>query len=200
VGAILTQNTSWRNVEKAIESLRACGWLSPRTLSRVPESRLAPVIRSSGYFRQKARKLHAFLAYLNGRHGGRLERMSHVPTAELRSDLLAVWGIGPETADSILLYGFGRPVFVVDAYTHRILKRHGLHPGGGYETVRGFFEDQLADRPDLYNDFHAQLVWVGHRFCGTRPRCEECPLLPLLPKGRPPAEERARARSAGRKR
>jgi endonuclease III related protein len=184
VGAILTQNTSWRNVERAIEALRGRGWLSPRPLAKVPEGRLAPVIRSSGYFRQKARKLRVFLEHLDARHGGRLERMARVPTPALREELLSIWGIGPETADSILLYAFERPVFVVDAYTQRVLRRHGLHPGGGYESVRTFLERNLADRPDLYNDFHAQFVWVGHRHCRPTPRCEECPLRPLLPRGR----------------
>jgi endonuclease III related protein len=185
VGAILTQNTSWKNVEKAIEALRERGWLSPRSLASIPASRLAPVIRSSGYFRQKARKLRTFLDHLETRHGGRLERMARVPTGRLREDLLSIWGIGPETADSILLYAFDRPIFVVDAYTHRVLRRHALHPGGGYEAVRAYLEGHLLDRTDLYNDFHAQFVWVGHRFCGTKPRCEECPLKHLLPEGRP---------------
>ncbi len=183
VGAILTQNTSWRSVEKAIKALRGRGWLSPRPLAEIPEGRLAPVIRSSGYFRQKARKLRAFLDHLDARHGGRLERMVRVPTSALREELLSIWGIGPETADSILLYAFGRSVFVVDTYTQRVLRRHGLHPGGGYESVRAFLEGHLADRPDLYNDFHAQFVWVGHRYCGPTARCEECPLRRLLPRG-----------------
>lgn len=183
VGAILTQNTSWRNVETSIEALRGRGWLSPRPLAMIPEGRLAPVIRSSGYFRQKARKLRAFLDHLNERHGGRLDRMARVPTPALREELLSIWGVGPETADSILLYAFGRPVFVVDAYTHRVLRRHALHPGGGYEAVRSFLEAELGSRPELYNDFHAQLVWVGHRYCGPAPRCEKCPLKPLLPRG-----------------
>lgn len=183
VGAILTQNTTWRNVEKAIEALRGRGWLSPRPLAEVAEGRLALVIRSSGYFRQKARKLRAFLDHLETNHGGRLDRMARVSTPALRDELLSIWGIGPETADSILLYAFRRPVFVVDAYTHRVLRRHGLHPGGGYESVRAFLEGELAERPDLYNDFHAQFVWVGHRYCGPTPRCEECPLKPLLPEG-----------------
>jgi endonuclease III related protein len=183
VGAILTQNTSWRNVEKAIEAMRRRGWLSPRPLAQVHEADLAPVIRSSGYFRQKTRKLRVFLEHLETRHGGRLDRMARVPTTALREELLSIWGIGPETADSILLYAFSRPVFVVDAYTHRVLRRHGLHPGGGYEPVRAFLERHLAGRTELYNDFHAQLVWVGHRFCSTKPRCEDCPLKPLLPRG-----------------
>lgn len=158
--------------------------MSPRPLGAIPEGRLASTIRSSGYFRQKARKLRAFLAYLSDRHGCNLDRMARVPTPALREDLLSIWGIGPETADSILLYAFRRPVFVVDAYTNRVLRRHALHPGGGYETVRAFLERNLRDRPELFNDFHAQIVWVGHRYCRKSPRCEECPLRSLLPRSR----------------
>jgi len=182
-GAILTQNTGWRNVEKAITALRDHTWLRVDVMRTLPELKLAEAIRASGYFRQKARKLKAFLRYLDARHGGRLARMAHAHTDSLRADLLGIWEIGPETADSILLYAFNRPVFVVDAYTHRILHRHALHPGGGYEEVRCFLEENLPRRIGLYNDFHAQLVWVGHRFCRADPRCDSCPLACLLPKG-----------------
>jgi endonuclease-3 related protein len=181
VGAILTQNTAWTNVEKAIASLKAERFLSLKGLREVDEARLAETIRASGYFRQKARKLKAFMRWLDGRHGGSLARAARVETGVLRADLLSIWGIGNETADSILLYAFGRPVFVVDAYTHRILRRHALHPGGGYEEVREMMERLLARDAALYNDYHAQLVWAGHHFCRTRPRCEVCPLRRHLP-------------------
>lgn len=181
IGAILTQNTAWVNVEKAIGSLKARRWLSVKAIREVPEGRLAESIRASGYFRQKARKLKAFVSWLDGRHGGSLARAARADTEILRAELLAVWGIGNETADSILLYAFGRPVFVVDAYTHRILRRHGLHPGGGYEDVRETMERLLPRDVGLYNDYHAQLVWTGHHFCRTRPRCESCPLRSYLP-------------------
>lgn len=185
VGAILTQNTAWRNVETAVKELRRRGWLKLDTLSELPESKIAEAIRSSGYFRQKAMKLKLFLGHVQRHHGGRLARMARRSTPELRRELLSIWGVGPETADSILLYAFGRPVFVVDTYTHRLLKRHGLHPGGGYEDVRAFFEEQLPPHADLYNDFHAQIVWVGHRFCGTKPDCDPCPLKRYLSRGGP---------------
>lgn len=158
---------------------------------------LEEAVRSSGYFRQKARKLKLFLAWLDARHGGSLARASRVQTDELRAQLLGIWGIGPETADSILLYVFGRPVFVVDAYTHRVLRRHGLHPGGGYEAVRAFLESNVRKSASLYNDFHAQIVWVGHRFCGTRAHCEACPLRDLLPGGKPMAEAVVKRRPRG---
>jgi len=183
VGAILTQNTAWSNVEKSIAVLKERGWLRIRTLERVPEDRLARAIRSSGYFRQKARKLRAFLRYFRERHGGSFRRMARMGTDSLREELLGIWGIGPETADSILLYALGRPVFVVDAYTHRVLRRHGAHPGGGYEDLRGIIEREIRGTAALYNDLHAQIVWVGHRYCKTRPRCAACPLLPFLPGG-----------------
>lgn len=196
VGAILTQNTAWRNVEQAISRLRARGWLYPAAMALVTEADLAEAIRPSGYFRQKARKLHAFLAYLEAKAGGRLQRLACLPTEELRADLLAIWGIGPETADSILLYAFDRPVFVVDAYTNRVLERHGLHPGGGYEAVRAHLEKNVPRETSLYNDFHAQFVWVGHRYCRPTPSCEGCPLKPLLPAG---AASHAPKRAASRR-
>jgi endonuclease-3 related protein len=126
VGAILTQNTSWRNVEQAIAALRREKLLSPAAMEGVSVEHLAQLIRSSGYFRQKARKLKEFVCFLGENYGGSLDKLFAVPTAELREQLLGVHGIGPETADSILLYAGGHKVFVVDAYTRRILERHGL--------------------------------------------------------------------------
>jgi endonuclease-3 related protein len=183
-GAILTQNTAWANVEKAIASLRAKRWLSPRAMAAIAEPELAEAIRASGSYRQKARKLKSFLEWLQTRHGGSLARAGRVPTDELRAELLGIWGIGPETADSMLLYVFERPVFVVDAYTHRVLGRHGLHRGG-YEEARAYLERHIRPSVPLYNDFHAQFVWVGHRYCGPRPRCDACPLKQFLPEGGP---------------
>lgn len=185
VGAILTQNTAWKNVEKAILSLRSRRLLSVSAMSMVSEEDLAEAIRASGYYRQKARKLKLFLAWLESRHGGSLARAGRVATEQLRAELLAIWGIGPETADSILLYAFDRPVFVVDAYTHRLLGRHSLHGPAGYEETRAFLEAHIPAAVDLYNDFHAQIVWVGHRYCRATPRCEGCPLRGLLPAGGP---------------
>jgi endonuclease-3 related protein len=199
VGAILTQNTSWRNVEKAIATLRTRRMLSIPSLTRVSERTLAHTIRPSGYFRQKARKIKEFLCHLETRYAGRLDRMARVPVGPLRNELLGIWGIGPETADSILLYAFGRPVFVVDTYTHRLVRRHGLHPGGGYEELRSFFERHLGASAELYNDFHAQIVWVGKRFCGVIPKCRECPLAALLPEGGPCGDPPGHGKRRGRR-
>lgn len=182
VGAILTQNTAWENVEPAIAALRRERLLTPRAIERVRLARLARRVRSTGYFRQKAKKLKHFVSFLRREFGGSLARMFRTPTAELRERLLAVHGIGPETADSILLYAGGHAVFVVDAYTRRILERHGLADGAhGYEAIRALFEASLPPDPAIYNEFHAQLVHVGKQWCRTRvARCHACPLEPFL--------------------
>src|SRR6266851_6971686 len=162
VGAILTQNTAWGNVERAIANLHRERLLTPRALERVPLGDLARLVRPSGYFRQKAKKLKAFVRFLRRDFGGSLARMFRTPTAELRARLLCVHGIGPETADSILLYAGSHRVFVVDAYTKRILLRHGLvSEKADYEEVRRLFESSLPQNPGLYNEFHALLVNVG---------------------------------------
>jgi endonuclease III related protein len=178
VGAILTQSTAWTNVERAIANLRRARLLSPRALERVPLGRLARLVRPSGYFRQKAKKLKAFLRFLKEEFGGSLERMFRTPTAELREKLLGVHGIGPETADSILLYGGEHRVFVVDAYTKRILARHSLiQEKASYEEVRALFEQNLPGDPQLWNEYHALLVQVGKNWCRpNEARCSECPL------------------------
>jgi endonuclease III related protein len=183
VGAILVQNTAWTNVASAIENLRCEKLLTPRAIERVSTARLASLIRSSGYFRQKAKKLKAFVRFLRREYQGSLAKMFHAPTSILRERLLSVHGIGPETADSILLYAGNHPVFVVDAYTRRILERHGLaHPELCYEDVRQLFERSLSPDAALYNEFHALIVHTGKHFCRPRePRCGECPLKSLLP-------------------
>jgi endonuclease-3 related protein len=184
VGAILTQNTAWTNAERAIANLRRERLLTPRALERVERRRLERLIRSSGYFRQKARKLKEFVRFLRREFGGSLARMFRTPTAELRERLLAVHGIGRETADSILLYAGGHGVFVVDAYTQRILARHALaSEKASYEEVRALFEASLPPEPALYNEFHGLIVHVGKNWCRTRePRCHQCPLEPFLPR------------------
>lgn len=147
VGAILTQNTAWTNVERAIANLRRERLLSPKAIEEVPIRRLALLIRSSGYFRQKTKKLKAFVRFLRTEYCGSLDRMFRTPTSELRERLLAFHGIGRETADSILLYAGQHPVFVVDAYTHRILERHALTKGKpDYEAVRTLFETSLPKK------------------------------------------------------
>lgn len=185
LGAILTQNTAWVNVERAIANLRRNRLLTPRAIERVPAPRLAQLIRSSGYFRQKAKKLKAFVRFLREEHGGSLARMFRTPTQQLREKLLAVHGIGPETADSILLYAGKHPVFVVDAYTKRIFSRHGLvSEKVGYEEMRETLERTLPRDAALYSEFHALLVQVGKNWCRpTAPHCDACPLGPFLPKG-----------------
>jgi endonuclease III related protein len=187
VGAILTQSTAWANVELAIANLRSARLLTPSAMLAVRSQRLAEMVRPSGYFRQKAKKLKAFVRFLQAEYGGSLKRMFESPTLELREKLLAVHGIGPETADSILLYAGSHPVFVVDAYTHRILQRHGISSGKpDYEDVRSFIEDALPRSPELYNEFHALIVNTGKNWCRKKaPRCEECPLRSLLPADSP---------------
>src|SRR5882762_2711999 len=154
VGAILTQNTSWTNVERAILNLRSAQMLTPSTITSARLSKLALLVRPSGYFRQKAKKLKAFVRFLQREYGGSLKRMFDTPTEILREKLLSVHGIGPETADSILLYAGNHPVFVVDAYTRRIIARHGiLSEGGSYEEIRDVFERALAPVAESVADF-----------------------------------------------
>lgn len=177
VGAILTQNTAWGNVEKAIARLHRAGALRARRLHEAPLSKLAAWIRPAGYYRVKAARLRAFTTMLQRRHGGRLSRLFRRDTAALREELLAVNGIGPETADSILLYAARRPVFVVDAYTRRCLERHGwIRVGAAYDEIAACFTDCLPRDVALYNEFHALVVRLGKTFCRTQPRCAACPL------------------------
>lgn len=183
VGAILTQNTAWPNVEKAIARLRRARALNLRALHRAPRKRLAEWIRPAGYFRVKARRLRAFTSLVARRFGGKLENLLALPTPVLRKTLLSVHGIGPETADSILLYAAGRPVFVVDAYTRRVLSRHGwISPRASYDDIARLFTSSLPRRARLYNEYHALLVRLGKEHCRPRARCEGCPLQPWLPK------------------
>jgi endonuclease III related protein len=186
VGAILTQNTAWKNVELAIGKLRAAGLLSPLAIERVSFRRLEVLIRSSGYFRQKARKLKAFCRFLRSEYRGSVLRMFETPTIELRQKLLTVFGVGPETADSILLYAGQHPVFVVDAYTKRLLMRHGwIGEKAKYEDVRWMFERQSPGDSRWFNEFHALIVNVGKRFCRRRePLCRQCPLGRYLEENR----------------
>jgi endonuclease III related protein len=183
VGAILTQNTSWTNVERAIQSLRRERLLTPTAMLSTSTNRLASLIRSSGYFRQKARKLKEFVAFLQTQYGGSLSKLFRTPTTVLREQLLGVHGIGPETADSILLYAGNHPVFVVDAYTRRVMERHGLvQEKNTYEGIRGLFERSLPVDVKLFNEFHALIVHVGKNFCRPKsPVCSACPLNCYLP-------------------
>lgn len=183
VGAILTQNVAWSNVEKALHALRGAGLLAPGRMESMPAERIARLIRPSGFYRQKARTLRAFLADVAVATGGNLVRYLRLPVRALRSRLLAVRGIGPETADAILLYAAGRRVFVVDAYTRRILARHGLIRGDEpYEEVRHLLELALPRSVRVYKEGHALLVRVAREHCRKgRALCSGCPLEPHLP-------------------
>lgn len=188
VGAILTQNTNWGNVERAIARLKSAGVLEPHKLFALAEPELAELIRSTGYFNIKARRLRAFLRVLVEEFGGDLDRLFAGQTAEVRARLLAINGIGPETADSMLLYAGGHHRFVIDAYTRRIFSRHHwAGPEAGYDDLQRLCESALDEKPrhqrlDYWQDFHAQLVIVGKEFCRPgQPRCLNCPLRRLLP-------------------
>ena len=211
VGAYLTQNTNWSNVEKAMANLRSARALGLDAMRELPLRKLQALIRPSGYFRQKAKNLKSFVAFLDKKYSGSLDRMFSQPTEKLRAELLELKGVGPETADSILLYAGNHPVFVVDAYTRRILERHRLITAKtGYEEIRLLLEATLsnaeagsllvqqpgadprhpisrmssATRNELaqhYNEFHALIVRIGSQFCRATPNCEGCPLKNFLP-------------------
>ena len=192
VGAILTQNTAWTNVEKAVANLKAAGTLSAKAVDATDARTLARMIRPAGYFNVKAKRLKSFVRWFLDRYGGDVKRMKASPLSSLREELLAVKGIGPETADSILLYALDLPSFVVDAYTYRVLRRHGLVlEGATYdemkEMLEGAFDETGAARVRVFNEFHALLVAVGKDWCKPTPRCETCPLRAHLPRGGPEA-------------
>jgi endonuclease-3 related protein len=177
VGAILTQNTNWGNVEKAIANLKGEGFLSPAAIRALSEERLAAVIRPAGFFNVKSRRLKEFVAFLFERHAGSLERMFAGDWRLLREELLCVRGIGPETCDSILLYAGHKPTFVVDAYTKRVFSHLGIiSAGASYEEVRALFMDHLPPDTQLFNEYHALIVEQAKVYCRTSPRCTGCPL------------------------
>jgi endonuclease-3 related protein len=177
VGAVLTQNTNWRNVEKAINNLRAANVLNPDSLHRMPADQLAELIRPAGYYNIKAKRLKNLLAWLFDSYGGSIDAADALSDHALREELLCINGIGPETADSIMLYAFERPIFVVDAYTARILIRHGMiDEYCDYEQLRELMESSLEPDVKLFNEYHALLVKTGKDFCRPRPKCKGCPL------------------------
>ena len=185
IGAILTQNTNWSNVEKAIANLKAAKVLTPdKSATRMADKlhqldirKLAEMIRPAGYFNIKAKRLKNFLDWLFENYSGQLANLENVPTDRLRSELLSVKGVGPETADSILLYALNRPVFVIDAYTARICSRHHLiDEGADYFQIQELFEANLPSDIQLFNEYHALLVRLGKDFCKPTPRCDACPL------------------------
>lgn len=186
VGAILVQNTNWTNVQKAIGNLREEGLMEPHRLARLAMAELEELIRPAGYFRVKAKRLHNLIRFVVDRYDGSLDAMFATGLGTLREELLTVNGVGPETADSILLYAGNLPTFVVDTYTHRVMARHGwVGFDADYHQLKDYFESQLADDPAMFNEFHALFVRVGKDHCGKTPRCDGCPLADLLPHGKP---------------
>ncbi|MFA5167626.1 MAG: endonuclease III domain-containing protein [Candidatus Omnitrophota bacterium] len=177
IGTILTQNTAWANVEKAILNLKKAGKLSFEALRRVPSKELSQLIRPAGYFNVKADRLKCFMDFLDRECRGDFSKLKRKTMPVLREKLLRVKGVGPETADSILLYALNKTSFVIDAYTKRIFSRHGLAKDHEtYERWREIFTRALPENRDLYNDFHAQIVRTGKDHCRKIPRCEKCPL------------------------
>lgn len=191
-GAILTQSAAWSNVEKALDNLKAAGVLSAEGLHGLDEEEIARLIRPSGYFNAKARKLKAFVEMLHARFGGDLERLLALPADELRRVLLSTHGIGPETADSIVLYAAGKPSFVIDAYTRRIFSRIGTTPAHpevskgepGYEAWRAMFMEALTADAALFNEYHALIVAHGKAVCRKMPLCGQCVLRDVCETGR----------------
>jgi endonuclease-3 related protein len=187
IGAILTQAASWSNVELAIAQLKAHDCWSLAAIHAKPEGELAEIIRSSGYFNAKARKLKAFAAYVCCQYGGDLEAALSGPTRELRRELLSLYGIGPETADDILVYAAGRSSFVIDAYTQRVLTRMGISPvgkGDGYHNYQALFHAALPEDANLFNEYHALLDRHAKETCAKVPLCSGCCLKALCATGR----------------
>jgi endonuclease-3 related protein len=185
IGAILTQSAAWVNVEKALANLKSAGVMSPAGLRDVPETRLTELLRPSGYFNMKAKKVKAFINHLWTRYNGDLDRMLSQGTKALRGELLSIWGIGEETADDIVLYAANKPVFVIDAYTRRIFERLGLDGGASsYQEWQGMFHSSLPEDAVLYNEYHALLVKHGKDVCRKTPRCRGCCLRSVCRAGK----------------
>jgi endonuclease-3 related protein len=177
LGAILTQNTNWQNVSRVMTGLKADGDLDPVALAEMPEAELANRFRPASYYNLKARRVKNFLTFLAARFANSMEIMALEELEPLRVELLGIHGIGPETADSILLYALHKPTFVVDAYTFRILSRHDLVTEPcSYEELRQLFMERLPGEVPLYQEFHALLVRLAKDFCRPKPRCAGCPL------------------------
>jgi endonuclease-3 related protein len=183
VGAVLVQNTAWRNVERAIANLRDAAVMNPRALYDLPPAELAELIRPAGYYQVKTKRLRNLLQFIVEQYDASLEAMFRTSLQTLREQLLAVHGIGPETADAILLYAGGMPTFVVDTYAHRVLARHGwIGYDATYDEIKDYFESELPHDAALFNEYHALLVRVGKENCKRSvPLCETCPLAELLP-------------------
>jgi len=185
VGAVLTQAAAWTNVEKAIDNLKTAGVLSPRGILETPVDDLARLVYPAGYYNAKARKLKAFVEMLFERHGGDLDRLFALPLRELRRELLATHGIGPETADAVILYAAGRPCFVVDAYTRRVFSRLGLAPArDDYGSWQRTFEEALPSDAALFNEYHALIDRHAKTYCRNQPLCGRCFLRGVCATGR----------------
>ena len=177
IGAILTQNTNWTNVEKAIRNLKDANVFTPDKFFKIEITKLAELIKPAGYFNVKAKRIKKFINWLFENYDGDLTQMFAQSLGTLREELLSVNGIGPETADSILLYAGNKPTFVVDTYTYRILSRHDLIPEDStYDDIKDFLEDNMPEDVKLYNEYHALLVQIGKEFCKPKRKCENCPL------------------------
>jgi len=177
IGAILTQNTSWANAERAIKNLKQKKLLTVKAIRNVSVKRLAKLIKPAGYYNQKAKKLKNFIRFLSENYQGNIKTMFNQEAFNLRSKLLKVNGIGPETADSILLYAAGKPVFVIDAYTRRIFSRHSLIGENiSYQGLQNYFMNNLKPEVRLFNEYHALIVRLGKQICKTKPNCDICPL------------------------
>jgi endonuclease-3 related protein len=183
VGAILTQNTNWTNVKKAIQNLKRENALSARALHTMPVKVLAELIRPTGYFNIKAKRLKSFITFLKNNYHGSMKKMRNKDIVFLRKELLSIHGVGSETADSILLYALDKPIFVIDAYTKRVLSRHGIMDyKDSYDTFQKLFHSALKKDVQMFNEYHALFVRVGKTFCKRqKPICDECPLHSLLP-------------------
>lgn len=193
VGAILTQSTAWANVERALHNLRVAEALEPSAMLALSEAELEALVRPSGFFRVKGRKLRAFVSMLAADFGGSLERLFALPAEDLRARLLATYGIGPETADDIVLYAAGKPSFVIDAYTRRVFARLGITPQPDrYEAWRAFFMDALPAAVALYNEYHALIDRHARETCRAQPLCEGCVLRAICPTGQARAIPAAR--------
>ncbi|MHC4755241.1 MAG: endonuclease III domain-containing protein [Planctomycetota bacterium] len=180
IGAILTQNTNWKNVEKAIGNLKSAGLLTPEKIHDLDISQLAELIRPAGYFNIKAKRIKNFMDWLFENYQGRLEKLENISTHRLREQLLTVNGIGAETADSILLYALEREIFVVDTYTARFAIRHQLiDPDADYEQISDLFQSNLPQDIKMFNEYHALIVRLGKEFCRPNPKCSDCPLEEL---------------------
>lgn len=178
LGAILTQNTSWNNVEKALERIHEKKLCSPKALSKASLQTIKNCVRPSGYYNQKAKRVKNFALYVQREYDGDLKKMFSKPAGELRKELLTINGVGPETADSMVLYAAEKPVFVVDTYTRRIFTRLGFLNGReSYDHIKAFFEENLPRDVKLFNEYHALIVELGKRIClKNKPMCSECPL------------------------